>query len=353
MTEMGKAMMGTGEAEGEQRAIEAAESAISNPLLDEVSMKGARGVLINITGGGDLTLFEVDEAANRIRDEVDSDANIIFGSTFDEALEGKMRVSVVSTGIDADQIEAPKPMTLSLVTTSQLAGLAASAEAAPAASANATMAGELAAQPPLPVAETPATGVSEVVATAAETPLVDAPAAETMTAGATALALDPEVAAEPLDYAAPQAEAESQSGPAEQAAWAEGFIAPPPIEPDPQPTPAEPAKAEADPFAAAAIVNAAREPAPEAADPTPPGRRRTRNLLSGRYRFGAAGHEDHTVEPGGAQTGRTVLAQRFGPERANRSKRGRNGAPGYSRFPPTPSQLGLPRHLRQRLWRWR
>jgi cell division protein FtsZ len=97
MTEMGKAMMGTGEAEGEQRAIEAAESAISNPLLDEVSMKGARGVLINITGGGDLTLFEVDEAANRIRDEVDSDANIIFGSTFDEALVGKMRVSVVST----------------------------------------------------------------------------------------------------------------------------------------------------------------------------------------------------------------------------------------------------------------
>jgi cell division protein FtsZ len=292
MTEMGKAMMGTGEAEGEQRAIEAAESAISNPLLDEVSMKGARGVLINITGGGDLTLFEVDEAANRIRDEVDSDANIIFGSTFDEALEGKMRVSVVSTGIDADQIEAPKPMTLSLVTTSQLAGLAASADAAPAASANATMAGELAAQSTLPVAETPATGVSEVVATAAASPVVDAPAAETMTAGATALALDTEVAAEPLGYAAPQAE--SESAPAEQAAWAEGFIAPPPIEPDPQPTSAEPAEAEADPFAAAAIVNAAREPAPEATDPTPPGRRRTRNLfarMAGAARFAADAKE--------------------------------------------------------------
>ena len=89
MTEMGKAMMGTGEAEGEDRAIEAAETAISNPLLDDVSMKGARGVLINITGGPDMTLFEVDEAANRIRAEVDPDANIIFGSTFDEKLGGQ------------------------------------------------------------------------------------------------------------------------------------------------------------------------------------------------------------------------------------------------------------------------
>ena len=83
MTEMGKAMMGTGEAEGENRAREAAEAAISNPLLDDVSMKGAKGVLINITGGPDLTLFEVDEAANRIREEVDANANIIFGSTLD------------------------------------------------------------------------------------------------------------------------------------------------------------------------------------------------------------------------------------------------------------------------------
>src|SRR3546814_3575841 len=91
MSEMGKAMMGTGEAEGEGRAVAAAEAAISNPLLDDVSMKGARGVLINITGGMDLTLFEVDEAANRIRDEVDPEANIIFGSTFDPALDGRMR----------------------------------------------------------------------------------------------------------------------------------------------------------------------------------------------------------------------------------------------------------------------
>ncbi len=101
MSEMGKAMMGTGDAEGERRAIEAAEAAISNPLLDDVSMKGARGILINITGGYDMTLYEVDEAANRIREEVDPEANIIFGSTFNEALNGRMRVSVVATGIDA------------------------------------------------------------------------------------------------------------------------------------------------------------------------------------------------------------------------------------------------------------
>ena len=101
MDEMGKAMMGTGEAEGERRALEAAEAAIANPLLDEVSMKGARGVLINITGGSDMTLFEVDEAANRIREEVDPDANIIFGAAFDETMNGSMRVSLVATGIEA------------------------------------------------------------------------------------------------------------------------------------------------------------------------------------------------------------------------------------------------------------
>lgn len=100
MDEMGKAMMGTGEAEGEDRAVQAAEKAIANPLLDEISLKGAKGVLINITGAHDLTLFELDEAANRIREEVDADANIIVGSTLDESMEGRMRVSVVATGID-------------------------------------------------------------------------------------------------------------------------------------------------------------------------------------------------------------------------------------------------------------
>src|SRR5438132_13860181 len=109
MGEMGKAMMGTGEAEGDRRPIDAAEAAISNPLLEDVSMKGARGVLINITGGMDRTLFEVDEAANRIREEVDPEANIIFGSTFDERLSGTMRISVVATGIDAESAAQPRP----------------------------------------------------------------------------------------------------------------------------------------------------------------------------------------------------------------------------------------------------
>ena len=110
MDEMGKAMMGTGEAEGEDRAIQAAEKAIANPLLDEISLRGAKGVLINITGSHDLTLFELDEAANRIREEVDPDANIIVGSTLDTAMEGIMRVSVVATGIDATEVsEVPVP----------------------------------------------------------------------------------------------------------------------------------------------------------------------------------------------------------------------------------------------------
>src|SRR5471030_994621 len=101
MAEMGKAMMGTGEAEGENRAIRAAEAAINNPLLEDTSMSGARGLLINITGGEDLTLFEVDQAANRIREEVDEEANVIFGSAVDESLAGRIRVSVVATGIES------------------------------------------------------------------------------------------------------------------------------------------------------------------------------------------------------------------------------------------------------------
>ena len=110
MDEMGKAMMGTGEAEGDNRAVLAAEKAIANPLLDEISLEGAKGVLINITGGYDLTLFELDEAANKIREKVDPDANIIVGSTLDTAMEGKMRVSVVATGIDAAVSHADMPL---------------------------------------------------------------------------------------------------------------------------------------------------------------------------------------------------------------------------------------------------
>jgi cell division protein FtsZ len=105
MSEMGKAMMGTGEADGENRSVRAAEAAISNPLLEDTNMAGARGLLINITGGEDMTLFEVDQAANRIREEVDEEANIIFGSAIDSSLNGRIRVSVVATGIDSAAIE--------------------------------------------------------------------------------------------------------------------------------------------------------------------------------------------------------------------------------------------------------
>jgi cell division protein FtsZ len=127
MREMGRAMMGTGEASGEGRAMAAAEAAIANPLLDETTMKGAQGLLISITGGRDMTLFEVDEAATRIREEVDADANIILGATFDEALEGLIRVSVVATGIDRIESEveqrpampAPRPAARSTATVQQ------------------------------------------------------------------------------------------------------------------------------------------------------------------------------------------------------------------------------------------
>ena len=120
MREMGKAMMGTGEASGDKRALTAAEAAIANPLIDDSSMKGARGLLISITGGKDLTLFEVDEAATRIREEVDQDANIIVGATFDEALDGVIRVSVVATGIEQAQI-ARHAATPAVTTTSAVA----------------------------------------------------------------------------------------------------------------------------------------------------------------------------------------------------------------------------------------
>jgi cell division protein FtsZ len=120
MREMGKAMMGTGEASGEKRASVAAEGAINNPLIDDASMKGAKGLLISITGGKDLTLYEVDEAATRIREEVDQDANIIVGATFDESLEGIIRVSVVATGID--HANAPRQQTPAENALRELAG---------------------------------------------------------------------------------------------------------------------------------------------------------------------------------------------------------------------------------------
>ncbi len=150
MRGMGKAMMGTGEAQGEKRALTAAQAAINNPLLDDVSMKGARGLLISITGGRDMKLYEVDEAATRIREEVDSEANIIVGATFDESLEGTVRVSVVATGID-------KPIS-SLVenddTEARIAQVAERLKAEARLRSNAAVAAARPVAPPAPVIET-------------------------------------------------------------------------------------------------------------------------------------------------------------------------------------------------------
>jgi cell division protein FtsZ len=142
MAEMGKAMMGTGEAEGENRAIRAAEAAISNPLLEDTCMAGARGLLINITGGEDMTLFEVDQAANRIREEVDDEANIIFGSAIDENLAGRIRVSVVATGIETPgQKTAERPRLVAVGGTDVAAAATVAALATQAAPAAATPVG--------------------------------------------------------------------------------------------------------------------------------------------------------------------------------------------------------------------
>jgi len=155
MSEMGKAMMGTGESEGDRRSIEAAEAAISNPLLEDITMEGARGVLINITGGPDMTLFEVDEAANRIREEVDPEANILFGSTFDESMEGKLRVSVVATGIDAVEMSSVQPQPIRTVR--------ATTEPAPAERETPPEAADIAATEPAAAGDTTDTDAASAV----------------------------------------------------------------------------------------------------------------------------------------------------------------------------------------------
>jgi cell division protein FtsZ len=267
MTEMGKAMMGTGEAEGESRALAAAEAAISNPLLDDVSMKGARGVLINITGGPDMTLFEVDETANRIRDEVDPEANIIFGSTFGQDLEGRIRVSVVATGIDAEEAAAPRPVTLSLVSDRNqqaaaqrgAAGAAATSAAAKTDGAHAIAEAEpeVAAEPARRPAEAQgpsglyAYSQAAVQGTAAQAPAAAAPITVAVGAAQAAVAV-----AEP----APQELAAPAEAPVEptEPGTDDSFIAPPPVEPEPAPPTAS--RDQADPFAAAAMENGSRAP---------------------------------------------------------------------------------------------
>ncbi|HSF93133.1 MAG TPA: cell division protein FtsZ [Paracoccaceae bacterium] len=166
MDEMGKAMMGTGEASGENRAVQAAEAAIANPLLDEISLKGARGVLINITGGDDLTLFELDEAANRIREEVDPDANIIVGSTLDSSMQGKMRVSVVATGIDLVEarrdIPTRRPLSTPMVAPRVVEAAPEPVAAEPEVVAPVAVAQQEAAPQPIEVAQAPEPTAAEL-----------------------------------------------------------------------------------------------------------------------------------------------------------------------------------------------
>ncbi len=205
MSEMGKAMMGTGEAEGERRAIEAAGAAIANPLLDDVSLKGARGVIINITGGMDMTLFEVDEAANHIRDQVDPEANIIFGSAFNENLNGVIRVSVVATGIDAGEAaadEAPEGAAVVHFPAPEHRGQnVASSDESGAAAGTSASAGE------------PVAGTEAATASASEEPTGAASAAVTSDAEADEAAFIapepdlPEAYEEPVGEADPFAEA--------------------------------------------------------------------------------------------------------------------------------------------------
>ena len=209
------------QSDGERRALDAAEAAISNPLLDDTSMKGATGVLINITGGSDMTLFEVDEAANRIRDEVDPEAHIIFGSTFDENIEGRIRVSIVATGMEVDALARARPAPLNLtpavVTTAEPAPAATVVRMRPAAEDSA----------PASDTEDPAT-VSD-----------GDPAA-------------PAEMVETVEIASPTASSDADSTDATKPG--DAFIPPAPADPSAPDETAAP-----DPFAAAAMANGATE----------------------------------------------------------------------------------------------
>jgi cell division protein FtsZ len=292
MSEMGKAMMGTGEAEGEERARYAAEAAISNPLLDEVSMKGARGVLINITGGPDMTLFEVDEAANRIGDEVDTEANIIFGSTMDPALEGKLRVSVVATGIDAEVDSKPRPV-LKVYTNQPRSEerLAEPVEDAPADAPAAESGNEpVAAHPELPMdapvepmvgsPATPTRSVSPFEIPQSTSPrIMEKPAAAAMSVGA---------------RSSDQADREAEEIPqiASAVSTGEAFLPPPSIDPRQS---VEPNK-RPDPFREADLINGGK-PAPRRRKGRSLFERMTGVVKSPKKETEAVASKDVAVEP--------------------------------------------------------
>jgi len=270
MGEMGKAMMGTGEAEGDRRSIDAAEAAISNPLLDDVSMKGARGVLINITGGPDMTLFEVDEAANRIREEVDPEANIIFGSTFDDSLEGRIRISVVATGIDAVAMAQPRPV-ISLVSDRSRQEPPAPAVAVQPAAAQMAM------------APAPATAGTSALAMAQPQPAIQAAAAQPVAQAIVQPQPQPAPVEPKLAMPTPMAEAEA----IERTVARDSFIPPKPIEPQTRPATVAAPVVTPDPYAAAAMANGGR--------PQPPRKVRGPSLFE--RVTGAARHREPPAEP--------------------------------------------------------
>jgi cell division protein FtsZ len=256
MEEMGKAMMGTGEARGENRAIEAAEAAINNPLLDNASIEGARGVLINITGAADMTLHEVDIAATRICKEVEESANVIFGARLDPALEGAMRVAVIATGIDAKLEREPVPTEKIYVLGS-----------APRRQASSSAGGAPAAQRELqtmPVAEIPALvtmAAPAAPATTAATAAVSEPVMAVAEPASVAETRPPQVEVRlPLEPAPRPVEPPAVAAPSRPTASA-GFVPPPAIEPASKPVTRDLAVERPDPVAAADVVNAGRQQA--------------------------------------------------------------------------------------------
>jgi cell division protein FtsZ len=272
MDEMGKAMMGTGEATGDDRAVQAAEKAIANPLLDEISLNGAKGVLINITGGYDLTLFELDEAANIIREKVDPDANIIVGSTLDINMEGVLRVSVVATGIDTKKEKAETPA----VRRSMHEPLKPMPVSAP----------EARREPPMPLTQ-PAAPVKEPAATMFDTQSYHDEQAEHEMDGV------PEPAYRP----APMAEQRPAPAPTARDAEAGNFIAP-------RPRPMGSPSAEAMARLQAAV---SKSPAPQAAQrPAPMAKPAPKAAERPRFGIGSlinrmSGHQPEAAQPSRAQ----------------------------------------------------
>jgi cell division protein FtsZ len=292
MAEMGRAMMGTGEADGERRALDAAEAAIANPLLDDTTMAGATGALINITGGPDMTLFEVDEAANRIRSEVDPEAHIIFGSTFDQNLEGKVRVSIVATGMDTLVSERPVPKAPDVT---DLRAEQQSSTLAPAEGAGAKIVA-MRQRATTPSTEEPQASDAPVAAKEKEAQAL------TGAAPASAEAEAPTETATPQTIA-PHPKAEKPAilvlsdKPKGDAATPAVTNAAPFIPPAPADRKGDQKTANADPFASAALANGSRRTEPQKADTPEANKPRGPSLFERVTGTGLAARRSDNTEP--------------------------------------------------------